>query len=779
MALQTSPKRFIGVGGGGIVPQIDAPVTAINAGERRVTVSCGNSTISLPVTADTTPSDLLYSAANVMTQNINPNTSIITESYRQLFLERRLRRYEPVRDILNSWDFDAHNSLQIIPRDDTSSADWDLSFKAVQKSPQAPAGFCFQMYHSGRTAKWQKRYITLLETGQIFMSKKSGIKPSDKDAQTLCHLSDFEIFQPPLDVGPAAWKVLKIPKRFCYAVKSLQKQAVFPKGENFVHFFCTDDADIGRRFHDAIHAWRSWYLVNKMGVVDSVAPKVAVKSVSTITATTTTVKNPVDRVRTEVTRVGHHRMKVSVDETPYTIGAFEPLMDMSRFDKPLEEFGKEFLPTTITKPTRRETTKAPDSERYLHKTAGMARSTTVSHKNTTSSRKESKTAPNMPKNPMTSAPLQHRQKNQPSQHQSQAQTQPHPSKFIAKSLRSPTFPLVAAAGNMNAPPSSTNPVSAPVHPSQRKPTYHNIQNEVEPDFSSSGLLGSKYEQRKQEAAAAAASSVSAGRDMGNPFTAGPSLINSGIVLPSRSKSVRVTPTPVTSSGGFHSISQQIQSQPPPLPNAFTQDQERRSRGRTNTINSSSTTKSRSRSRGRGGSGSNSGHATNPASGSNFVRPMLEFNNGLPSARYDRPGHAVRAPAGVPLVDLAGGGGNSSLPGTVAAVKLPKSNSGGLIGGGSSSNSSSGMGLGRTNTVRSTGRTESRGRLGATSSHGQQQAYGQGLVNSYGRTETLGSSAAPRSRSATGAKARRAEAPPMPPLPHAVASHNDPYGRRFH
>ncbi|KAL5628720.1 hypothetical protein BROUX41_002111 [Berkeleyomyces rouxiae] len=775
MAVQTSPKRFIGVGGGGIVPQIDAPVTASNAGERRVTVSCGNSTISLPVTADTTPSDLLYSAANVMTQNINPATSILMEGYRQLFLERRLRRYEPIRDVLNSWDFDAQNSLQIIPRDSSSSADWDLSFKAVQKTPQPPAGFCFQMYHSGRTAKWQKRYVTLLETGQVFMAKKSGLKPTDKDAQTLCHLSDFEIFQPPLDVGPSAWKVLKAPKRFCYAVKSLQKQAVFPKGENFVHFFCTDDADLARRFHDAIHAWRSWYLVNKMGVVDSSTPKSAVKSVSVDIAS----KRPVDRLKTEVSRLGHHRMKVSVDETPYTIGAFEPLMDMSRFDKPLEDFGKEFLPASAPKPMRRETTKAPDSERYLPKTSSMNRSTTVSHRNMAPARSQNTTAPSMPKTSATVPPVQQRQKTQPSQHQSQTLTQPQSSQFIAKNHKSPSFPLVAAAGNLNAPPSpAITPVHNATHQSQRK--YPNQTSDMEQDFSSSGLLGANYERRRQEAVAAAAvvSANANNKDLGDPFTAGPSLINNGIVMPSRSKSVRVTPVPITSSGGFHTISKQLQSQPPPLPNAFTQDQKRRGRGRTNTTNSSSTTRSRSRSRGRGGSGSGPGVAANTThnpgtgTGSNIVRPMLDFSAAPPTSRYDRPGHAVRAPAGIPLVDLAGGGGNSSLPGSVAAAaaNMPRSSSGGLIGASTSSGS-----LGRTNTVRSTGRTESRGRPGVSSSHG----YGQGLLHSYSRPDASGSSAAPRSRSATGAKARRADAPPMPPLPHAVASHNDPYGRRFH
>lgn len=41
-------------------------------------------------------------------------------------------------------------------------------------------------------------------------------------------------------------------------------------------------------------------------------------------------------------QVNGHKVKVSVDESPYTIGAFAPLIDSGRFNKPLEEFGEDW-----------------------------------------------------------------------------------------------------------------------------------------------------------------------------------------------------------------------------------------------------------------------------------------------------------------------------------------------------------------------------------------------------------------------------------------------------
>ncbi|EMR82103.1 hypothetical protein ACHAQE_001819 [Botrytis cinerea] len=303
-------------GGGGIVPQTDAPISASNAPERRVLIRCKQSSINLPVDGDTTPTDIINSAANIMSTNIDPNTAVLLESYTTLGLERKIRRYEHIRDIMNSWDRDTQNSL-IVEGSDYLDHEEDLDASSVPTD--APQDVTVQLYHSQKPGKWNKRYITLLSSGQVFVSKKSGVGMNDKDSMNICHLSDFDIYTP---TAQQIRKTLKPPRKNCYAIKSQQKTAMFLSAENYVHFFCTDDHIAANAWYSAVQRWRSWYLVNKKGE----GQKKATKTVKTMKTKLSSGLGTVKGART-------HRVNVSVDEDPYMIGSFKPLLDMDRFDK--------------------------------------------------------------------------------------------------------------------------------------------------------------------------------------------------------------------------------------------------------------------------------------------------------------------------------------------------------------------------------------------------------------------------------------------------------------
>lgn len=237
-----------------------------------------------------------------MSHNIIPSTAILLESYTQLGLERRVRRYEHIRDIMNSWDRDTQNALLLI-NSDSPNFDKDLEASSISKEP--PADVTVLMYHSQKPGKWNKRYITLLSSGQMYTAKKLGAKSIDKDYLNICHLSDFDIYTPtPQQIR----KNLKPPKKHCYAIKSQQKTTMFLSTENFVHFFSSDDLTVSERFYAAVQRWRSWYLVNRMGEGAKKAAKTMNKSGR-----------------------GAHATKISVDENPYTIGTFAPLMSLDRF----------------------------------------------------------------------------------------------------------------------------------------------------------------------------------------------------------------------------------------------------------------------------------------------------------------------------------------------------------------------------------------------------------------------------------------------------------------
>jgi hypothetical protein len=240
---------------------------------------------------------------------------------------------------MNSWDGDAQNQLVIVLAESSENLE-GLDVGSVPDSDDAPSGCQLYMYHSNRPGKWNKRWITLLDSGQIFCSKKPNASTAVKDTASLCHLSDYDIYTP---TEAQMRRHIKPPKRFCFAVKSQHKTTMFLNTENFVQYFSTDDPQVARQFKQKVHAWRSWYLLDRR-------PEARKKHTSPPAETEekSLHSNPVNKSTPKVSDNAisdeGHRLRVSIDELPYTAGQFEPLIDMKRFDKRLSQFGKETLP---------------------------------------------------------------------------------------------------------------------------------------------------------------------------------------------------------------------------------------------------------------------------------------------------------------------------------------------------------------------------------------------------------------------------------------------------
>ena len=250
-----------------------------------------------------------------MTHNIAAANTILLESYTQLGLERRVRRYEHIRDIMNSWDRDTQNAL-ILENSDSPKFDTDLESSSVPKEP--PPDVTVYLYHSQRPGRWHKCYVTLLASGQMFMSKKAGSKSTDKDVSNLCHLSDFDIYTP----VPAQLRKLKAPKKHCYAVKSQQKTTMFLSTENFVHFFSSDDEVLANKWYGAVQRWRSWYLVHRMGEGGEGVQRAKTGKKSS---------RPTTRATPGQSAGGQG---ASGEDRPYLIGSFQPLFNSSNSNNP-------------------------------------------------------------------------------------------------------------------------------------------------------------------------------------------------------------------------------------------------------------------------------------------------------------------------------------------------------------------------------------------------------------------------------------------------------------
>ncbi|GAB7342778.1 hypothetical protein MBLNU457_g0916t1 [Dothideomycetes sp. NU457] len=321
---------YIKQGGGGIVPGTDAPKSAVNAGDRRVAIESNKTYIEFPVDTTTTTHDLLISASNCFSERIDPKTFILMESYVKVGVQRPLRRYEHIRDVMNSWDDDLQNSLIAVPAAalGTNSA----LLHASNVPPSKPYESSFLLYYSQKVGKWDKRYITIRGDGQVVVSKNK----TDKDATNVCHLSDFDIYTP---TAKQASKKIKPPKKICYAIKSQQKTSMFETTTNFVHFFCTSDSNTAAAFYQAVQTWRSWYLVNVMGEGQ--------KKQKTQEATAV-VPN-----RSNSTTHGHaHQQSNGSMESHYMLGSFKPLVEVDQFNRPISSHGAQGSLPTRSRSTR-------------------------------------------------------------------------------------------------------------------------------------------------------------------------------------------------------------------------------------------------------------------------------------------------------------------------------------------------------------------------------------------------------------------------------------------
>lgn len=335
--------KYIVAGGGGVMPGSDAPVSAVNAGDRKVLVECGKSRMIFPVTPTTTSVDLIKSASTTMSENINVKSAIILEHFGTVGIQRPLRRYESIRNVMNSWDHDRQNNLILIDPG-TGHSELELSTAGVPK--QRPAEAQWLLTYSQRPGKWEKRFITLKSDGQITCQKDLD---KAREQTNVCHLSDYDIYTPTQE---KIRKKIKPPKKLCLAIKSQQKSSMFETTENFVHFFCSNDRRTADEFHDAVQNWRSWYLVNVLGAV----------------------KKPQSPDNTEkdggisTSFTAHAHKKMDSTSSHYQLGSFKPLMDTDQIGRrPSQRQGpraarvtsaddKEILESG-TAPTRRPSTR--------------------------------------------------------------------------------------------------------------------------------------------------------------------------------------------------------------------------------------------------------------------------------------------------------------------------------------------------------------------------------------------------------------------------------------
>ncbi|TKA71296.1 hypothetical protein B0A55_07589 [Friedmanniomyces simplex] len=250
--------------------------------------------------------DIMTSAANCMSERINVRSAVLLEHFGSVGIQRPLRRYERIWTVMNSWDTDRQNSLVLVDPG-TGSSEVELSVAGVPR--EKPGDLEWLMTYSQKVGKWDKRTVMLRPDGQIIVLKDPN-KP--KDVDSICHLSDYDIYTPTQE---KVRKKIKPPKKHCFAVKSQLKSIMFETTQNFVHFFCTNDRQTADNFYAAVQGWRSWYLVNVLD--EAKKPRAAARP-----------SMDQDAGATSKT----HKPGESLD-SHYQLGSFKPLLDVDQFDQ--------------------------------------------------------------------------------------------------------------------------------------------------------------------------------------------------------------------------------------------------------------------------------------------------------------------------------------------------------------------------------------------------------------------------------------------------------------
>lgn len=214
-----------------------------------------SSTLNLPIESDTTTDDIKSAAASLIPRDADFTTSVVVECVVAQGLERRLRGFENVRDVMNSWG-PFHENFLRIDRRSTSAFRQEVAGVPPIDAPLTDSSFLLQ--HALCPKEWKACWVTLRADGHLFAANRDNYSPDN--AALLCHLSMFDIYT---SSGQEFKHRRDTPAKFCYALKSQNKTRVSCVDRETVHFFCTEDEALADRFYQLIHRWRSWYLVKQ------------------------------------------------------------------------------------------------------------------------------------------------------------------------------------------------------------------------------------------------------------------------------------------------------------------------------------------------------------------------------------------------------------------------------------------------------------------------------------------------------------------------------------
>ncbi|TFY78966.1 hypothetical protein EWM64_g5045, partial [Hericium alpestre] len=166
-------------------------------------------------------------------------------------MERPIRNFEVVADIVNSWDKDRTVNMLVARKTALASL---LHSSAMPASSPVHQGY---VEWESKRGKWNKRWLELKEHS-LWLSKRD----NGKDSTFLCSLSNFDAYQ--------VTRPHKAPKSFVFAVKSTDNLTFFENAADYVHIFSCLDKE-GQNWLEKLLVARS-YIINQERNIITNAP---------------------------------------------------------------------------------------------------------------------------------------------------------------------------------------------------------------------------------------------------------------------------------------------------------------------------------------------------------------------------------------------------------------------------------------------------------------------------------------------------------------------------
>ncbi|KAH9080576.1 hypothetical protein EDB83DRAFT_2340192 [Lactarius deliciosus] len=155
-------------------------------------------------------------------------------------MERPIRHFEVVSDVINSWD--KNKSVNLLVAKKTPLAPL-LQLSAM---PSSSPVFSTYVEWESKPRKWSKRWLELREQG-LWLSKKD----NGKDETFLCSLANFDAY--------LVTRTHKPPKPYVFAVKSTDNLSFFENAADYVHVFCCSEKD-GKKWMETVLLARSYFI---------------------------------------------------------------------------------------------------------------------------------------------------------------------------------------------------------------------------------------------------------------------------------------------------------------------------------------------------------------------------------------------------------------------------------------------------------------------------------------------------------------------------------------